>query len=226
MRVIFLSALLMVTALISGFINVNVSHHIILPSELTQYEQIVQVRTYYIGENLIPAIKTKTDIRLNAEIKSPVTVRAIIKVLQEAGPQDEVVFHIAGVGGQVDTAFDLINNIKSTKAHTVMIVESPSYSAHSFIAVSGNELIMLPYTYLMFHTSSAYGTNCFTVEGVDRTVPNVEHCLKFLENHLFEVNKFIDNIAILTPQEKQSIKTGHDVYITSEDFYVRQNNLN
>lgn len=163
------------------------------------------------------------EITLGDEIKDqdPI-VKEAIKVLQHANSGDTVIFHISGYGGDLQTAIWLINNIKITKAHTIMSVEGPSYSAHAYIAASGNELKIAPYTYLMFHTSSGYGIDCSVQTGTDRTVSNVEHCEAMLKYHLGLTNQYIDSISFLTPAEKDRIETGHDVYITSGDYYARQ----
>jgi len=128
---------------------------------------------------------------------------------------------LSGYGGEGFTMFQLINDIKKSKAYTVMIVEAPVFSAHAYLATSGRELIMLPYSFLMFHTMSGYGKDCTLEEGTDRTVSNVEHCQALMDTMNNLDNSFISDTPILTAEEKVQIMTGHDVYITPEVYKER-----
>lgn len=145
----------------------------------------------------------------------------VVKILNSAEKGDIINFHLAGYGGEVESFIRLVNVVQHSKAHVKMIAESNVYSGHAYLAVSGNELEMRPYSYLMLHTSSGYGKDCSEEEGTDRTVPNSEHCQAFLNNHINEMNYLIDNIRILTVDEKNALKSGHDIYITSGDYQRR-----
>ena len=162
------------------------------------------------------------DILMDTEIGDPNTVRTELGILRDAQKGDVINIHISGPGGQVDTVFLLINAVKASKAYVRMIVEAPSYSGDAYLATVGNELVMRPYSFLMFHTSSMYGLDCTAMAGTDRTVPNSEHCQAFMKTHLGEVEKFLDNVPFLLEDEKAAIKTGHDIYITSEELNNRK----
>jgi ATP-dependent protease ClpP protease subunit len=206
------AALIMGTVLISGQGQMNIVHHEVLPQVLAE-QQIITIKRGLFTD--------RVDIRLPSEIKGHESVRAVIKVLQEATTGDVIVFHLAGFGGEVETVFDLINNVHASKAHVIMSVEAPVYSGHAYLAVNGDELIMLPYSSLMFHTSSALGTDCTLETGTDRTVSNVEHCQSYLNNHFYLINKAIILAPVLTPLEKGQIISGHDVYITADEYNKR-----
>ena len=140
------------------------------------------------------------DILMDTEIGDPNTVRTELGILRDAQKGDVINIHISGPGGQVDTVFLLINAVKASKAYVRMIVEAPSYSGDAYLATVGNELVMRPYS----------------------TVPNSEHCQAFMKTHLGEVEKFLDNVPFLLEDEKAAIKTGHDIYITSEELNNRK----
>jgi ATP-dependent protease ClpP protease subunit len=223
MKYVFFSALLVSSVLLSGHIAININHHISLPSELSSMDTVTVTDhrlAYALGQS---EYRQVVDIRLGDVIRDEFLYKDVTKALQEASNKDEVIFHIAGYGGEVDTVFELINNVKETKAHTVMIVEAPSYSGHAYLATAGNELRMLPYTFLMFHTSSGYGQDCNQATGTDRTVSNVEHCMAFMKTHLYEVNTYLNSVTFLTANEKYQLSIGHDVYITSTEYYSRLN---
>jgi ATP-dependent protease ClpP protease subunit len=191
----------------------NIIHHEEIPVQLIENQVITYTKQSIFGD--------KIDIRMDSEIKGHETVRNIIKVLQEAKPSDKIIFHLAGYGGEVEVVEDIINNIKVSKAHVIMQVEAPVYSGHAYLALSGDELIMLPYSYLMLHTSSGYGSDCSKETGTDRTVSNVEHCEAGLKAHLDLINKVLNELPFLTSDEKARIMTGHDFYMTSDEYKRR-----
>lgn len=228
MRSLILAAGILGLVLMSGYVTVNIDHHMHLPPELSTKNTLLSthhIRIPNIFKGDTTFLTKHTDVYLVNEIKDEKVFTQLIYELSTATKYDSFTFHIAGVGGQVDTAFLIINNIKSTKAHTKMIVEEPSYSGHSFIALAGNELEMMPFTYLMFHTTSAYAFDCTAPKAnptvLDRGVPNVEHCTTSLQYHVGLVHAYIDQLVYLTVLEKERIKTGHDVYLTAGDYYNR-----
>lgn len=170
-----------------------------------------------------PFMHTKTDIRLEEEIyASNINYDDVLEVLQTAKRGDVVEFHLAGYGGDVQTAMYLIGNIKITKAYTIMSVEAPVYSAHAYIASQGDELRMAPYSYMMFHSSSVLDMDCSTAVGTDRGVPNTVHCAAFKENSVAQNIELLQNINILTTEEKVTIMEGYDVYLTKSEVDSRQ----
>lgn len=202
--------------LLSGKAEINLQHHLNLPTEFSNRSTVEShyKNIFHVGGKII-------HIRLSNQIKGPDSVKDIARELQEATKNDTVIIHVVGIGGEVNTTLYLINNIKATKAHTIMVVEGPSYSGHAYIAAAGNELHMLPYSFLMYHTSSGYGFDCSKEKGMDRTVPNSEHCQAHLDTHMATVNSYLDSINFLTVLEKLLIQTGHDVYITAEEYNKR-----
>jgi ATP-dependent protease ClpP protease subunit len=198
-----MSVLLIVTCLVVGlFYLPNDSENIV---STTWKNRIVYTHTGLIFRQI--------DIRLSTEIGSPEKYTDVLETLDTARFTDTIRFHLAGFGGDVMGVLDLVQAVHSTKAKVIMIVESDVYSAHSYLATQGDELIVKPSAYLMFHTVSTYGTPCNLAPGTDRTVSNVEHCQSMLDADIEDANRFIDSITILTPEQKQRIETGHDVYI-------------
>lgn len=212
-------ALLVLTALILGLPTINFQHHLNLPD----IDKSRIISHHEVGfSNLFVTVKKVTDIRLPSILQGEDRVKDIMVILAEARPGDVVNFHLAGYGGDGDAMFEIINGIHASKATVNMIVESNVYSAHAYLATQGNTLTMLPYTYMMFHTVSAYGVDCSQEQGLDRTVPNSEHCQAMLDAVMAEANLLIANIPLLTLEEQQRIATGHDVYITAADYASRK----
>jgi ATP-dependent protease ClpP protease subunit len=215
----FIQTLICIVALAcitcSGFVNINFQHNLHLPKELTNKTTIYSSRDPYYP------LSVRYDIYLNDKIGSYYSFRDTIRTLDQAHCGDAVYFHLAGTGGNVETAWLLINHIKECKACVTMLVEAPCYSAHAYIATSGDRLVMSPYTFLMFHTTSLYGYDPSKAIGTDRTVPNTEHMKRFYDTQMYETNKMIMDNPWLTNGEKFQIMTGHSIYLTREDIVIR-----
>lgn len=122
-------------------------------------------------------------------------------------PNDAVALYINCPGGRVDIGLSIINAIRSSQAATTAIIEAPSYSMASVIALATDKLIMLDNTFLMFHnyTSGAYGKGAELVTGI-----------KHSDAHF---NKMMHNVCypFLTKKELQRIQNDGDVYIYDTD---------
>ena len=206
----------MITVLVLGLATINFNHYLHLP----ELRPIQVVQSKYV-DMTYPYIHTKTDVRLKTEVGNAASFDKLGQVLEETKKGDLVVFHLAGYGGDGESMFLLINNIKRTKAFVLMSVEAPVYSAHAYLATQGDGLTMAPYSFLMFHTISAYGYDCSQEQGLDRTVPTSIKCQQQIDILLYESNKLIMSVKFLTNEEKTAIMTGQDVYITAEQLYSR-----
>lgn len=162
-----------------------------------------------------------TDIWFENEIDSVANIVPILKILDNATKNDIIRFHLAGIGGTVETVFDLINHIRSSDAKVLMIVEAPVYSAHAYLAVSSGLLIMKPLSSLMFHQSSAMNIDCTKETGTDRSISAIESCQNYKTNDLKLMHELIESESILTQKEKNAIETGHEVYITATEYNQR-----
>lgn len=207
---------IMATTLISGFVNLNFQHNLHLPKELTNQTTIV------VGKLFKDIVPRQYDVYMSDGNSKQFPLRDTIELLDQAKESDTIKFHIAGRGGSVDVYLNLINHIRATKAKTIMIVEAPSYSGDAFLALSGDEVVMRPLTYLLFHTSSGYGYDCSKEEGMDRGETSEETCNIMLTAHLDNMNKLIDSLPYLTLYEKSNIENGKTVIVTSQQIKERQ----
>lgn len=67
---------------------------------------------------------------------------------------DSVALYINSPGGSVDIGASILNAIKYCPATVTAVVEAPSYSMASMIALGCHNLIMFKNTFLMFHNYS------------------------------------------------------------------------
>lgn len=164
------------------------------------------------------------NIRLGDELGGSDTIAADITTVEQANTSDTIVFHIEGYGGSVDGLISLINAIKLSKAHIIMSVEGPSYSAYAVLATQGDELKMSEDSLLMFHTSSLVNVDCKKQPGEDRGVSNVKHCESYYNANMALWYKILSKIKILSGTDITEIESGDDVYLTPEQVNARLKN--
>lgn len=68
--------------------------------------------------------------------------------------RDKVTLRINSGGGRIDVGHMIVQAIQETRAFVSCVIAHASYSMASIIALSGDELIMLPNSLLMFHNYS------------------------------------------------------------------------
>lgn len=120
---------------------------------------------------------------------------------------DVVNIHINCPGGRIDIAAALIDSMQGTKAKVRCILEQPSYSMGAIIALCGDELIMNPNTFLMFHNYSG---------GVGGKGSEMTQMV--MHNDLY-VNTLFENLChpFLTKKELARINNDGDLYIYAND---------
>lgn len=131
-----------------------------------------------------------------------------IEVLANMTPQDTVDLHINSPGGRIDIGMSLVKAIQNTKAKVSAIVEGPSYSMASMIAVACDSMKLEMDTFLMFHNYStgSYGKGAELMDHMVRS------------NDQF--HKFFTRICspFLSKREVSGVKADQDVYIHWDDM--------
>lgn len=209
--------------------GINFYHHVEFPNLVKD-----KITTERFADWAHVRVGTKTTIRLGTEIKAPEHYKDVERVLQEAQIGDEVVFHLSGYGGEMITETELTANVRMSKAFVTMVVDAPVYSAHAYLAVSGDRLVMAKYSFLMFHMAAIAvndeetmisQVDCTSLTGVDRGVPNSEHCMALKRAMMISENAALEDIKLLTRAEKDRLYTGNDVYLFPDDIKMRQLNI-
>jgi ATP-dependent protease ClpP protease subunit len=194
-----------------GGINLNVNPAVNLDQVLNPYQ--ITTHFQWVGEHY--------DINLGNTLGDADSVQPVLTLLQNAGHNDTITFHIKGYGGDVDGMFALINAINSSKAHVLMSVEGNSYSAYAGLATSAGTLHIDKYALLMFHMGSINGVDCNTVTGMFDGIPAAVSCQNDKNAYVTELTTMINNDRILTASEKQSILAGNELYLTSAQVQAR-----
>lgn len=212
---IIVTFLLIASITTSGLVKVNINHFMHIP---LFDDQTVIVREHFsllhMGEI------RQVDVRLDDTINGTDTIKSVLKVLQEADSNTTITFHLAGYGGDVQSLYDLINNIQTTKATVIGIVEAPVHSAHAYLALAMPKLIIAKYSYLMLHSSTILNMDCSSELGTDRGVSNVEHCNAFKTANVALMIQLINDTPLLSNAEREELLSGHDVYILSDGRHL------
>lgn len=204
--VLILISLIVGTIMTSGLININFQHNLHLPKELTNKNGI------YVSKHFKGDIY---DVYLASLIKDGnYDYREVYRTLDNATSRDQVVLHVSGNGGSVDTVAELVNHIDSSKAQILIKVTGSVYSGHAIIgSLSGKNITReLAYnTILYYHTESGFGTDCNKIEhaqDLDRAMTNAQVCELVISAANELTNRLIDRVVYLTPLEKYFVKNG------------------
>jgi len=171
-------------------------------------------------------------IRLTTTISAPENYQDIFRTIRSA---DVVYIHLVGNGGQVQTAKQFYNVIKSTKAKVITVVEGDVYSAHAFITMMGDEIIIGDNVTMLIHTSSILGaykkycsSNNINEDGthkLDRGQSAYDKCIDFYSKGLAQTERLIFTLfsRVLTMKEYKQVIAGHDIILTGEEVRKRLN---
>lgn len=122
---------------------------------------------------------------------------------------DRVVIYINSPGGRTDVGASLINTIRNCKAHVTCVVEEPSYSMAAIIALTGDDLVMYPNTYLMFHNYSTYTSG----KGQELT----QYTNNLNRHYNITMQRYC--MPFLSKSEITKILEDGDVYVYADDVY-------
>lgn len=88
---------------------------------------------------------------LSGEITEPEDYIEWLNVIRSASDQDTVKIYINSPGGNVDTAIQFMQVLKSTSAYVICSVEGACMSAATMIFLSADELEICDHALFMFH---------------------------------------------------------------------------
>ncbi len=180
----------------------------------------------------IPFVSKQCDSTLSETIASKQAYAHLTQVLRDSVWGDTVVLHLKGNGGLVSGEESIEQAIKSSKAHVVTSAEGDVYSAHAFLAVAGDEVILAPNINLLFHRMAMQGKSlpqllkegyCDSAEGTDRGQSNKDKCLTFFKTQIDKEDKWLKETMnpFLKPSEVQAVIDGYDVIINSDVINAR-----
>ena len=109
-------------------------------------------------EDYVPVIQSQdgreTFIYLTDYISYPSEYNKMCYVLDTAKSGDVVTIYINNGGGSIDSAFQIINSMKNSKAHIIGKLSGTVASASTVISLYCHELIVADFTSFMIHNYS------------------------------------------------------------------------
>ncbi len=90
-------------------------------------------------------------LSLGQEIGDVENYSDVLDTLENAKPGDTCIFELVGFGGQSYTMATIINAVHHSSCYSIMHVIGNVYSAHAYIAISGDKLVAEKGVVLMFH---------------------------------------------------------------------------
>lgn len=135
------------------------------------------------------------------------------RALRDARPNDEVTVHINCYGGEVSTAFQIIDNLQNTQATVHISVEGNCCSAATLIALAGDDWDIYPHSYFMCHAYS-----CLRWGKKQEIDSQHEFDKKWLEKNIRDIYK-----GFLTPEELDRMMRGEDFYFDASEVVERLN---
>lgn len=172
------------------------------------------------------AIQRTCNIWLSNSIDDVEKYSTLLQFIASAERGDVLRIYLAGNGGLVNTYKIIANTIKQSKATSVAIVVGNVYSAHAFLALSMDNIIIGDNVVFLFHRSSLYGMGdmvCRRQTGLDRTVSKEKKCVQFISKLLESDKQFVSNILakVLTRDEILDILKGEDLILSGETMKKR-----
>lgn len=183
------------------------------PDEETLTEDLVPFRGLIRYEQQLPV--RQVAYYLCGEIREPQYYTELFYTLRSASETDLVYIHINSSGGDFNTGLQIINNIFSSNARVVTILEARAYSMAALIFLSGDELIVHDNCQLMFHIYS----------GIFAGKGNEQQAEVAAVGNWFE--KVMSRLCspFLTDAEIANILKGSDVWMDSDEIRRRLQRL-
>lgn len=179
------------------------------PDEETLTDDLMPFRGLIRYEQQLPV--RQVAYYLCGEIREPQYYTELFYTLRSASETDLVYIHINSSGGDFNTGLQIINNIFSSNARVVTILEARAYSMAALIFLSGDELIVHDNCQLMFHIYS----------GIFAGKGNEQQAEVTAVGNWFE--KVMSRLCspFLTETEIANILKGSDVWMDSDEIRRR-----
>lgn len=182
--------------------------------------------------------RSRCDVYLASDIVDQGKYNQLYYLIESAPANGVIYMHLQGNGGHMSTVMRLRGVYGISRAKIVSVVEGPVYSAHAFIAMLSNKLIIMPNTLFLFHMPAyqrfddrgrpiggplMYKVYCNTMRGTDRGVNARLKCLQdsAQENNMY-LNLFRETVfPYLTPNEINRMLKGEDIMINGSEMAKR-----
>lgn len=154
-----------------------------------------------VWDNYCPIVKKKNivEVYLTDVIDTPDNYNELVHTLNNASKKHTIKIFINNGGGAVDSAFMLVDAIKSTKAKTVAYLSGTVASASTIIALSCSDIVISKYLAFMIHNyshSSGHNSGNAVKNYVDFTDKELKRAFREIYSG-FLSNKEIDDVVTM-----------------------------
>lgn len=137
-----------------------------------------------------------------------------LRAVTDARQNDEITIHLNCYGGDITTAFNIADVLTNSQAAVNISIEGNCCSAATIIALVGDSWNILPHSYFMIHSYSA-----FRFGKRQELNASSEFDKKWLDTALRNIYRdFLDE------DELDRMMKGEDFYFTAEEVADRLNN--
>ena len=166
-------------------------------------------------DDYVPILQSRdtryTAVYLTDNISYPSEYNKLCFILDNAKPGDIITIHINNGGGVIDSAFQIINSMKNSKAHIIGKLSGTVASASTVIALCCHELIVADYTAFMIHNYSS---------GVRGKGHEIKAQQDFVDKELNIAFRSIYS-GFLTDKEMTQVINGRDIWLGKAEVLSR-----
>ena len=166
-------------------------------------------------DDYVPIIQSRdgrtTTVYLTDGISYPSEYNKLCHILDNAQTGDTITLHINNGGGHIDSAFQIINSMKHSKAHIIGKLSGTVASASTVISLCCHELIVADYTAFMIHNYSG---------GVIGKGHEIKAQQDFVDRELNVAFRAIYS-GFLTDKEMTQVINGRDIWLSKAEVLSR-----
>lgn len=154
---------------------------------------------------------TIIDFYLLGEIEDPADYIDFFRAVRDAKQEDTVQLHINCYGGDLTTAFNIIDVLKQSAANINVFVEGNCASAASMIMLAGDNWEINPHSTVMIHAWSGYVIGKWNEQQAQFHFDET-----WLNNSFKEIYK-----GFLSDEEIEDVLRGKDLYLNADEVVER-----
>lgn len=179
-------------------------------------KELLRPDTNDVWSNYVPIISDKyhTDIYVTDGIEDPSSYNEMCHILRTADRGDTITIHLNTPGGIIDSAFMIVDAIKSSKATVTAYLSGTVASAGTIIALACDKLLVSDHTSWMSHNYSG---------GMMGKGHEMKARQEFMDSSLKAA--FHDFYAgFFDDAEMKSVIDGKDIWMGKDEILQRWNN--
>ena len=174
-------------------------------------QQNLPEQVFIVAEQMVNNVY---HVHMDEEIIDNSYYRNLITLLNNATPEDVIVFHISSVGGMVDSAVSICNAIRTTEAQTIAVIQSYACSAASLFIMTTDSVIAMPHSYVMIHPA---------MYGYGEDMKKLRKFVEFHDKRLMEVFHDFYEGFLSEDEIENMVENSMELWLTADEVIDRLN---